>query len=93
MFLSDILVLYIVKEFSDYNCFQINIHLDSRLNIQELYCYEFYEIRSVFDASVYNLKSPKQFQSIRIPCLQILATQLLSERLPVEVVLQLICIP
>jgi hypothetical protein len=39
MFLSDILVLYIVKEFSDYNCFQINIHLDSRLNIQELYCY------------------------------------------------------
>jgi hypothetical protein len=57
MFLSDILV----------PC----IHLDSRLNkkIQELYCYEFYEIRSVFDASVYNLKSPTRFQSIRIPCL------------------------
>ena len=54
----------------------VKIHLDSRLNIQELYCYEFYEIKSVsFDVSVYNLKSPNRFQSIRIPCLQILATQ------------------
>jgi hypothetical protein len=52
MFLSDILIPYIVKNFSDYNCYHLNIHLDSRLNIQELYCYEFYEIRSVFDASV-----------------------------------------
>jgi hypothetical protein len=57
MFLSDILVPYIVKNFSDYNCYHLNIHLDSRVNIQELYCYEFYEIKSVFDASVYNLVS------------------------------------
>ena len=73
MTLNDILVPYIVKNFSDYNCYQLNIYLDSRLNIQELYCYGFYEIRSVFDASVYNLKSPNRFQ--RISCLQILATQ------------------
>jgi hypothetical protein len=75
IFLDNILVPYIVKNFSDYNCNQLNIHLDSRLNIQELYCYEFYEIRSVFEAFVYSLKSPNRFQSIKIPCLQILATQ------------------
>jgi hypothetical protein len=46
MFLNDILVPYIVKNSSDYNCYQLNIHLNSRLNIHELYCYEFYEIRS-----------------------------------------------
>ena len=63
-FLNDILVPYIVKNFSDYIGYQLNIHLASHLNIQELYCYEFYEIRSVFDASVYNLKSPNRFQSI-----------------------------
>ena len=40
MFLNYILVPYIVKNFSDYNCYQLNIHLDSRLNIQELYFYE-----------------------------------------------------
>jgi hypothetical protein len=45
MFLNDIFVPYIVK-----------IHLDSHLNSQELYCNEFYEIKSVFDVSVYNLK-------------------------------------
>ena len=28
------------EEFLDYNCYQLNIHLDSLLNIQELYCYE-----------------------------------------------------
>jgi len=54
MFLNYILVPYIVKNFSDYN--QLTIHLDSCLNILELYWYEFYEIKSVFDASVYNLK-------------------------------------
>jgi hypothetical protein len=37
MFLIYILVPYIVRNFSDYNCYQLNIHLDSRLNIQELY--------------------------------------------------------
>jgi hypothetical protein len=58
MFLNDILVPYIVKNFSDSNCYQLNIHLNSRLNILELYCYEFYEIRSVFDTSVYNLSLP-----------------------------------
>jgi hypothetical protein len=65
MFLNDILVLYIVKNFSDYNCYQLNIHLDSRLNIQELYCYEFYEIRPVFDA--YNIcqKATKQIFVLR----------------------------
>jgi hypothetical protein len=46
--LNDILVPYIVKNFSDYNCYQLNIHLACHLNIQELYCYEFYVIRSVF---------------------------------------------
>ena len=40
---------YIVNNFSDYNCYQLIIHLDNRLNIQELHCNEFYEIRSVFD--------------------------------------------
>ena len=45
MFLSDILVPYIVKNFSDYKCYHLNIHLDSPVNIQELYCYVFYEIK------------------------------------------------
>jgi hypothetical protein len=31
--LNDILVPYIIKNFSDYNCYQLNIYLDSRLNI------------------------------------------------------------
>ena len=67
MFLSDILVPYIFKNFSDYNWYQIIIYLNSHLNIHELYYYEFYEKRSVFDASIYNLMSPKRFQIKRIP--------------------------
>jgi hypothetical protein len=37
MFLNDILVPYIVQNFSDSNCYQLNIHLDSRLNILKIY--------------------------------------------------------
>jgi hypothetical protein len=52
MFLNDILVPYIVKNFSDYNCYPLDIHLASRLNIQELYCYEFYEICKLFKTNL-----------------------------------------
>ena len=45
MFLNDILVPYIVQNFSDSNCYQLNIHLDSPVNIQEIYYYIFYEIK------------------------------------------------
>ena len=42
-----LLVPYIVKNFLHYNCYHLNIHLDSRVNIEELYCYEFYENNEV----------------------------------------------